>query len=186
MKHKIVIGALLAAMTVPAWAGPVKGWDLTGDGAQSYEIGMDAKETVSGQPSRYIRYVTGDDSHFGTLMQQVSAKNYRGKRVRFQAMIKTRDVSQWAGLWMSAERTGERHAAVIYNSQDRPIAGTTDWQLRRVTLDIPEDVATLNFGVIDAGKGQVWIDQLSVEEVGKEVPVDELPGRRKPALEPSL
>jgi hypothetical protein len=39
------------------------------------------------------------------------------------------------------------------NSQDKPITGTTDWQQRSVTLDIPEDATVLNFGVIDAGRG---------------------------------
>jgi hypothetical protein len=54
--------------------------------------------------ARFIRYTGGDASSFGTLMQQISAKNYAGKRVRFRALVKTRDVSNWAGLWMSALR----------------------------------------------------------------------------------
>ncbi len=186
MKHTITMAVLLAAMSVPAWAAPVEGWTLSGDRAKSYEIGEDSQQTVSGKPARFIRYVEGDDSRFGTLMQQISAKNYAGKRVRFQAMLKTSDVSLWAGLWMSAIRPGEHRPAAFYNSQDKPISGSTDWQLRSVTLDIPEDAATLNFGVIDGGRGQVWIDQLSLEVVGKEVPVDVLPGRHAPAQAPSL
>jgi hypothetical protein len=85
-------------------------------------------------------------------MQQISAKNYAGKRVRFQALVKTRDVSNWAGLWMSALRVPQNLDA-FYNSR-KPITGTTDWQQRSVTLDIPEDATVLNFGVIDAGRGK--------------------------------
>jgi hypothetical protein len=185
MKTKLVIAILLAACA-SAYAGSVDGWMLSGARAKSYEIGMDSSETNSGKASRYIRYVDGDSSAFGTLMQTISAKNYQGKRVRFQAMVKTRDVSQWAGLWMSALRDGEQYPQAFYNSQDKPITGSSDWQLRSVTLDIPADAATLNFGVIDAGKGQVWIDKLSLEVVGKDVPVDVMPGHHAPSEAPSL
>ncbi|MBV7538006.1 transcriptional regulator [Duganella sp. sic0402] len=186
MKSKIVVAALVAVMSMVAHAAPLEGWGLSGAAFKSYEIGEDSQQTISGKPARFIRYVDGDDSKFGTLMQQISANNYRGKRVRFQAMIKTRDVSQWAGLWMSAYRAGEKQPAVFYNSQDKPIVGSSEWQLRSVTLDLPEDAVTLNFGVIDGGKGQVWIDQLSLEVVGNEVPVDVMPGQRKLSQTPSL
>ncbi|WP_343732688.1 transcriptional regulator [Duganella sp.] len=186
MNNKIVSMVLLACLSATAGAAPVEGWTLAGGSPKSYEIGIDSKEAVSDKGARFIRYVEGDDTAFGTLMQQISARNYQGKRVRFQAMVKTREVSQWAGLWMSALRHGEQYPAAFYNSQDKPINGSADWQLRSVTLDIPADAATLNFGVIDAGRGQVWIDRLSLEVVGKEVPVDVMPPRQMPAETPSL
>ncbi|NYE63802.1 hypothetical protein FHW58_005036 [Duganella sp. 1224] len=186
MKPTLLIAVLLAVPGLAAAADPLENWYLSGGAARSYQIGVDSEQTVGGQPARFIRYVQGESASYGALTQQISAKNYQGKRVRFQAQIKTREVSQWAGLWMSALRPGEKYASAFYNSQDKPITGTTDWQLRSVTLDIPQDAATLNFGVIDGGKGQVWIDQLSLEVVGNDVPVDQLPGRRPPALEPSL
>ncbi|QJD91283.1 transcriptional regulator [Duganella dendranthematis] len=186
MKRPLLIAVLLAAVGLANAANPLENWYLTGTGAKSYQIGVDSAETISGQPARFIRYVEGDGSSFGMLGQTISAKSYQGKRVRFQAMIKTRDVTQWAGLLMSALRPDERHASAFYNSQDKPIAGTNDWQLRSVTLDIPGDAATLNIGVIDGGRGQVWIDQLSLEVVGQDVPVDFLPGRRPPSDTPSL
>jgi hypothetical protein len=186
MKLPLLIAVLLATSGVAVAADPLANWFLSGGAAKSYQIGVDSEQTVSGQPARFIRYVQGESSSYGALGQGISAHNYQGKRVRFQAQIKTRDVSQWAGLWMSALRPGEKYAAAFYNSQDKPIAGTTDWQLRSVTLDIPQDAASLNFGVINGGKGQVWIDQLSLEVVGNDVPVDQLPGRRSLASEPSL
>ncbi|NVM79384.1 hypothetical protein FHW83_005223 [Duganella sp. SG902] len=187
MKTKILAAVLLAAtLCGSANAARVEGWILSGERAGSYEIGEDTGEGKSNKVPRFIRYTGGDASSFGTLMQQISARNYQGKRVRFQALVKTRDVSNWAGLWMSALRAREERPEAFYNSQDKPIAGTTDWQVRSVTLDIPEDAATLNFGVINAGKGQVWIDELSLEVVGKDVPVDVMPGRYVPAETPSL
>jgi hypothetical protein len=186
MKMKILGAVLLAALCSSATAAKVEGWILSGARAASYEIGEDTSEGGSKKIPRFIRYTSGDASSFGTLMQQISAKNYAGKRVRFQALVKTRDVNLWAGLWMSALRSPQEPPTAFYNSHDKPIAGTTDWQLRSVTLDIPEDATTLNFGVINSGRGQVWIDELSLEVVGKEVPVDVMPGRSVPAETPVL
>lgn len=186
MKKTILGAVLLAALCSTASAAKVDGWILSGARAGSYEIGEDASEGASKKAPRFIRYTGGDASSFGTLMQQISAKNYAGKRVRFQALVKTRDVSNWAGLWMSALRVPQEPPSAFYNSQDKPIAGTTDWQLRSVTLDIPQDATILNFGVINSGRGQVWIDELSLEVVGKEVPVDVMPGRGVPAETPVL
>jgi hypothetical protein len=172
MKQTIIVALLLTAAAVASTATAAEAgkWFLTGGAPQAYEIGEDSQDTLSGKPARYIRYVDGEANKFGTLMQQISAKNYKGQRVRFQAMIKTREVSDWAGLWMRIDNG--QHSVAFYNSQDKPITGTTGWQLRSVTLDVPADAETLNFGVIDGGKGQVWIDQLSLEAVGKDVPTD--------------
>lgn len=183
MKHTIITALLLAA-AVTATAAESGKWFLTGGAPQAYEIGEDSNDSVSGKPSRYIRYVEGEANKFGTLMQQISAKNYKGQRVRFQAMIKTRDVSGWAGLWMRVD--GSKHSVAFYNSEDKPITGTTGWQLRSVTLDVPADADVLNFGVIDGGQGQVWIDQLSLEAVGKDVPVDIQPATRTLPSSPAL
>lgn len=186
MKKAILGAVLLAALCSAATAAKVEGWILSGARASSYEIGEDTSEGGSKKIPRFIRYTSGDSSSFGTLMQQISAKNYAGKRVRFQALVKTRDVNLWAGLWMSALRPGDDRPAAFYNSYDKPIIGTSDWQRRSVTLDIPDDAAKLNFGVINSGSGQVWIDDLSLEVVGKEVPVDVMPGRGMPAETPVL
>jgi hypothetical protein len=183
MKRTIITVLLLAAAAT-ANAAEAGKWFLTGAAPQAYEIGEDSHDTVSGKPSRYIRYVEGEANKFGTLMQQISAKNYAGQRVRFQAMIKTRDVSDWAGLWMRVDNS--QHSVAFYNSQDKPITGTTGWQLRSVTLDVPADASVLNFGVIDGGKGQVWIDQLALDIVGKDVPVDVQPTGPKLPSTPAL
>ncbi len=84
---------------------------------------------------------------------------------------------------MRIDRPGDSGAA-FYNSQDKPITGTTGWQLRSVTLDVPDDASLLGFGVIGAGKGTVWIDDLKMEVVRKTVPVDRL--QPQLATRPSL
>jgi hypothetical protein len=185
MKHRIAIMALLAAFAASAFAGQPAGWFLSGGKPASYEIGEDGTDTAGGKAAHFIRYKGGDAGDFGTLMQMVSPKNYAGKRVRFQAMVRTRDVGNWAGLWMKAD-TPARRSAAFYNSQDKPVTGSSDWVQRSVTLDVPPETTTLSFGVIQAGTGQVWLDRVSLEVVGDDVPVDVQPGRAPLPLAPSL
>lgn len=184
MKPLHVIAAALAASALWVTAAESVGklpapWIISGDRAGSYQAGIDNVETSSGKGAKFLRYVQGDDKSFGSLTQTISAQRYVGQRVRFRAMIKTRDVSKWAGLWMQVQAS-DRSNAAFYNSSDQPIKGTTRWQQRSVTLDVPEDATIIAFGLINSGGGQVWIDELSFEVVGKDVPVDSMPPAKLP------
>jgi hypothetical protein len=53
---------------------------------------------------------------------------------------------------------------------DRAIKGTTDWKQYEVVLDVPkEGAAQIYFGVLLAGKGQVWVDDFKFEAVDNSV-----------------
>ncbi|WP_338771604.1 transcriptional regulator [Massilia sp. METH4] len=189
MKPHLVVMAAIAAASVVAIAQPAKSlgepWIKAGQNPEQYEIGIDADGYARGGNAKYLRQVDGDGKGWSTLMQQISPIDYRGKRVRFTAQVRTRDISQWSGLWMRADRPGQ-HAASFYNSADKPIRGTTGWQQRSVTLDVPVDANVLAFGVVGAGKGTVWIDELKLEVVGNDVPVDSMHAGPKLATKPSL
>lgn len=189
MKPLFVIAAALAATSLWVAAAESVGklpapWFISGDRVSSYQAGIDNVDTSSGKGAKFLRYVQGDDRSFAALTQVISAQRYLGQRVRFRAMIKTREVSNWAGLWMTVH-ANKRPNAAFYNSSDKPIKGSSGWQLRSVTLDVPEDGDSIAFGVINSGNGQVWIDELSFEIVGKDVPVDRMPSAGLPE-HPSL
>ena len=48
----------------------------------------------------YIKSKEENINGFGTLMQDFSADKYLNKRVRLSGYVKSKDVVQWAGLWM--------------------------------------------------------------------------------------
>jgi hypothetical protein len=187
MKPHIVLLASLAAASIVALAQPHReldgAWGKSSETPERYEIGVDDTGYGRSEGAKYIRHKTGrpaGQNEWATLMQTISADDYRGRRVRFSAQVRTRDVSSWAGLWMRVDRPdGQR---TLYNSQDRPIRGTTHWQRRSVVLDVAPDATDIGFGVIDEGTGQVWIDDLKLEVVGDDVPVDVMV--RKPMRRP--
>lgn len=178
MKISYIAAAALGATALTVLAGnalPLPSqWLLAGESPRQYVAGVDKNITTSGKGAKFMRHVKGNGQSWATVMQQIAADHYLGKRVRFQAKVKTKNISEWAGLWMRID-TPRRSKSPFYNSEDKPIKGSTDWQLRSVVLDVPQDATSISFGVIGGGKGQVWIDSLALEVVGNEVPVDAQP-----------
>jgi hypothetical protein len=171
-----VSSAALAAAPEPLPAP----WILTGMHPQKFVAGVDQDLGVRG--AKFLRNKADDPNAWAALAQPISAQNYLGQRIRFRAFVKTQDVSGWAGLWMRVDNHAGRSVA-FYNSADKPIKGSTDWQERSVVLDVPQDAAVIVFGVNNIGKGQVWIDRLGFEQVGQDVPVDAMqPGRPLPTV----
>lgn len=183
MKPHYVVLAALATSSLLALAGPPEklpaAWIVTGPAPHKFSSGIETSDVGGVRGAKFLRNKTDDGETWGALTQQISAQRYLGQRLQFKARIRTADISNYAGLWMRVD-TPARRGVSFYNSMDRPIRGTTGWQERTVTLDVPADASTVSFGVIGAGKGQVWIDALTLEPVGRNVPVDRMGARPLP------
>ncbi len=143
-----------------------KSWGGGGDG---YELSRDDTEKHAGKASGCVRS-TGDDANgFGTLTQWFSAADYRGKRLRMTAYVKTDGVEGWSGLWMRIDGK-EKTGLAFDNMNGRPVKGTTEWKKYDVVLDVPDDAEEIFFGYLVAGKGRGWVDDIAFEAVGKDVP----------------
>ena len=55
------------------------------------------------------------------------------------------------------------------NMENRPIVSTSDWQKYAVVLDVPENACQIAFGILLAGKGQVWLSDVQFAIVGSNV-----------------
>lgn len=100
-------------------------------------------------------------------MQTCEATPYSGKKVKMSGYIKTENVKEQTALWMRIDSTENRGLKYFDNMRNRPINGTTDWAKYKITLDVPENSYTLNFGVLLVGSGKVWLDNVNFEIVGK-------------------
>lgn len=90
----------------------------------------------------------------------------KGKTIVFRGWIKTEDVEKYAALWWRADKP-DQEAIAFDNMQERGPYGTTDWKEYKIELDIPEETTNINFGVLLAGGGRAWFDDLSVEIDGE-------------------
>ncbi len=101
---------LLVSIRLPAQTQSTKnpavpeGWLLAGSNPRNYETGLDPQASYQGFPSAYLRAKQSAMGGFGTLMQEFSAGQYVGKRVRLRASVKAEEVGAWAGLWMRVDK----------------------------------------------------------------------------------
>jgi hypothetical protein len=163
---------LLAALAV-ARAEEIPGWFKAGNRPQDYSMGVDRSVIVSGKPSGFVKCIAAEAPGFGTYMQSFDADEYRGKRVQFSALVKAENVNDWAGLWMRVD--GESRSGIAFdNMQNRPIKGTQNWARYSVVLDVESKATGIAFGILLAGKGGVWINDVRFEVVNVSVPVTDL------------
>ena len=153
-------------------AGPVngapKGWFMAGSKPNNYQTGVDREVVANGLPSAFLKSAVSPTGGFGTLMQTIGAKDYGGRRVRLRAWVRSQDLSDWSGVWM---RVDKGTASVAFdNMHDRPIKGTRSWETCDVVLDVPQDATAISFGILLSETGEVWMNNVSFEIVGNEVP----------------
>jgi hypothetical protein len=137
------------------------GWGI--HASRQYAVDADSEATAknNGKSSGHIKSLQDDASGFATIYQTVSATKYRGKKVKFSARVKTRDVEDWAGLWMRIDGGGKVQA--FDNMEKRPVKGSTDWAEYSVVLNAPANAYSLKAGLMLAGKGQAWINDCNLE-----------------------
>jgi hypothetical protein len=175
-----VIGgvALVAVSAVfPAQTGDLpQGWLRMGDHPENYEMRLDPGAGRTGKASATIKGKGPSPAGFGTLMQSIQAGEYKGKRIRLSGWTKAAGIAGWAGLWMRVDgptSPGASAPAVLAfdNMQDRPIKGTSDWKRHEIVLDVAPEATFISFGILLSGAGQAWMDDLSLDVVGGDVPV---------------
>jgi hypothetical protein len=158
------------------------GWAKNGSAPGSYAVGVDQTEPHEGAPSAYVKSTAPSVDGFGGMMQQTSADDFVGKRVRYSAWVKTRDANDGGGhLWLRID--GNDGSMLGFDNMDgRPVQGTTDWQRCAVVLDVPPGAAALAYGFFVAGTGQMWVSGATLEVVGPDVASTDL--RHRPPATP--
>lgn len=172
---------ILALAATPAPLSPT--WSAGGPQNDTFLTGVEPGP--DGHDAPFLLNKTADPNAVGVLSQGIPAQPYLGQRVRFRARLRTRDLSNWGGLWMRIDGS-DRKPLGFYNSQDKPVKGSTDWQERSVVLDVPPGAERIMVGVIGAGTGQIWMEPLAFETVGRDVPVDVFMPSAAGALPPAL
>jgi hypothetical protein len=135
----------------------------------SYKASVDHAITHSGKANMRFESSVPAPVGYARMTQSFKAEAYRGKRFRYSGYVRTQDVMDWAGLFFRVDGTNGNCIA-IDNMQNRGINGTTDWTKHQIVMDVPEAAIGVEIGLILTGGGKTWIDDLSFEVVGKDVP----------------
>lgn len=151
-----------------AGGGSLRGWSVRGTAPEDYDFDVDSGQGRDGRSVR-LRARVEAPRGFGTLAQTILADDYRGKRLRWSAWLKTADLRERAALWMRVDDARDE-VLVIDNMDRRPLRGTADWGRYEVVLDVPEQGAVIHFGVLLSGAGTTWMADVALETVGPSVP----------------
>jgi len=161
--------ALLAGLSLAASAAAPPGWMVAGNAPQDYEYGTETKAEDASRSAFIKAKPSADGKGFGTLMQMISADEYRGGRWKLSARMRT-DGAHKAQMWMRVD--GPDNAMKAFdNMDDRPVSGTTAWKRYEIVLDVPQDSVGVAFGFFLFGSGQVWADDFRFERVSANTPV---------------
>ncbi len=167
--HALIVAGLVLGGSWTAHCGAPKGWFIAGSHPKEYEMSVDRDVVRSGRASAHLKSNASKTSGFGTLMQTFQADAFQGKRVRLSGFARSKDVSDWAGLWMRVD--GPRGEALAFdNMQQRAIKATTDWTRYEIVLDVPAQAEQIACGLLLTGRGEAWMDDLKLEVVTKDVP----------------
>lgn len=148
-------------------------WRKSGSDWLGYDMGVDPAVQFGSRPSISISGPAGVVGT-GTLMQDFRSDDYRGKRLRLSAMVRSAGVTGWAGIWLRVDGQASGQPLALDDMQNRPIVGTTDWTPYSVVLDVDQSSVDVAFGVLLGGTGQIWASDLRIEVVGRDVAVTDL------------
>ncbi|MCE1198452.1 MAG: hypothetical protein LWW85_05740 [Marinilabiliales bacterium] len=176
MKTSFVTSAILICMLLTLSSfDPAKGWRVLGNHQNKYQMGIDKGSGKDGKDAMTIKSVKKivDNSIFGTLASSSLPTQYLGKRVRLSGLIKTKDVSDWAGFWFRVD--GQKGEVLAFDNMkdgktDRSIAGTNDWKPYDLVLDVPYHAKNLMYGALLNGEGQIWFENVTFEIVNSAIP----------------
>lgn len=163
-----LVAALGLMLALVLHAAVPRGWHLAGSKPAEYEAGVDGGQSHEGRNSAFLKSKTGSVDGFATMMQSIPAEQYRGNKVRLSGLVKSEEVTGWAGLWMRVDQGTQLLA--FDNVQKRPIKGTTGWLRYYVVLEVPKDATGIAFGILLSGPGQVWVNDLKFEIAGTDAP----------------
>jgi len=157
-----------------------EGWIVSGSRSEDYDMGIDEDEP--GTALIRCKYAPGDPAlsgkpeGFGTLMQTFAAEGYRGKRLVLRAMLKTVAVDGAATLWMRIDgSSGQtlRFDNMEKRTKDGVIRGTSDWSVRHIALDVPDDAIAVSFGFYLRGTGHASARDFEIAEAENDIATTE-------------
>jgi serine/threonine-protein kinase len=167
----VAAALILAPVMMFAQAGA--GWSGFGPETNWYQVFLDTTVARSGRVSFALSSLpAAQDSTWFAGQQIVDAKQFRGRRVRITANVKSDSVGM-ATLWLVVDgRVGATMSTLAHDSTSvrQPVRGTRAWQKVEMVVDIDPRAICIRFGPTIRGRGTAWFDAFTFTIVDKTVP----------------
>jgi C-terminal processing protease CtpA/Prc len=154
--------AALSFEVAPTSSGEPGGWH----GGPAGTFFADDKVVHGGRWSVRIERHSDSPREFTNIGNFIPI-DFSGETVELRGFLRTEDVSDFAGLWLREDGTTPNLA--LDNMQDQQLKGTTGWKEYSIKLHLLPEATRLFFGVLLAGTGKAWADDLQLLVDGKPV-----------------
>jgi hypothetical protein len=146
------------------------GWMISGQGRPNlYRIGVDPTLPGTIKIEAMDRKGVIESGAMGSLMQSISAENYRGRAVRISAELRGRGAERGV-LWMRVDPSGPvarplRFDNMLERKKNGAVRGDVDWVERTIVLDVPEAAHSIHYGIMLGGGGELWARNFKLESL---------------------
>ncbi|MGA2185057.1 MAG: S41 family peptidase [Bryobacteraceae bacterium] len=147
-------------------AGPTGGAPHGWGGGPRETIFADDKIVHGGKWAARLERDASSANTFSTITIGIPV-DFTGTRIELRGFLKTEDVSDFAGLWMRED--GDSGVVAFDNMQSRHVKGTHEWAEYSIALPLSSEAKQLVFGVLSAGTGKTWADDLQLLVDGKPI-----------------
>jgi hypothetical protein len=173
MKPSLALAFLLLASALPSQAetlrGAAPGWTFGGDNPENYETGTETMQGMAaGTQVAFIRAGAGAACNKSAMLyQNISAENYRGKRVRLAARLGGERMATLQ-LFIGIQQPGAKIARFFQpENLNQPNNGVWEWGRAEAVIDMPADAELFAIGFRLGGpRGAGWIDEVNFDVVG--------------------
>jgi hypothetical protein len=166
--------------TAPLLSGPVLSFDGTPwqpDSAnpEQYLVGLTKIAGMAGSEAAVVAARTSAtrDSK-GGVAQSVDAAEWRGKRIKLTARLKTLEATQ-VQIVMNVVSGATLHRQATQTMVTPPLSGSRDWQAQEVVMEVPADATDIVYGFTLRGLGTAFGDSFKLEAVGRNVALSRAP-----------
>lgn len=154
---------------------PPVGWQSTPN-PSGYDFQIVTSEAGPHTGQRCAMISRSPGKHYGEMVgsvsQRVDAKAYRGKRIRLKAAARGEVTGAENHAWFRlvvTRRTAflvDRRETVLDTLDQHPVS-SPDWCICEIIADVPQDAASISYGLYLLGDGKAWLDSVSLEALGR-------------------
>ncbi len=102
-----------------------------------------------------------------SVITRILPVDFQGGTLELRGWFRLQDVTGNAALWLRQDGGGKMLS--LENMDSQQVKGTRDWAQYRITLPVNPGAEKLLFGVILAGTGTLWADDLELLVDGKPI-----------------
>ncbi len=147
------------------------GWVMLGGARGHYQAVVDREVAHGGRSSARLEPAVDSPQGYGTLVQLFRAVDYTGRRMRLTAWVRGRGIEGRGDLWQRVQGEELPTDGPGMGGANFRLAGSFDWRKLEVVFDVPPGSDSIQWGIGLGGRGTLWIDDVRLDEVGADVPL---------------